>query len=452
MGEKQYDCIVIGSGAGLNVASAAADGWNWKVAVMEDGPLGGTCLNRGCIPSKIIIHAADVAEEIRGSERYGIRAKIEYVDFAKVTGRATSYVDHDSRQMEDGLRRHPRIDLYKTRGEFIDAKTLRIGSDTIRSDKILIAAGARPTIPPIEGLKETDHITSTEALRLTKQPRSMIILGGGYIAAELGHFYGALGTEVTIVERGTSLLSRDDADISRTFTDLFSKKYRILLGQTATRVEQASDGMKVVYLEGPNGKRRVEGDALLVAVGITPNSDTLNLQDAGVKTNERGHIEVNEYMETSVPGIWALGDIVGKAPFRHAANYESEHVIANLRGSHKHAVDYSVMPHAIFSSPQVAGVGLTEQEAKEKGVSYDVRRFHYRQTAMGKALEEEHGFVKYLVDPGEDTIIGCHVVGPHASILIHEVVVVMRAGGSASMIRNAIHVHPALSEVLQWGL
>lgn len=450
---KEYDLIVVGSGAGLNVAAAAADSRDWRIAVVEDGPLGGTCLNRGCIPSKIIIHAADVAEEIKGASRYGLRAAITAVDFSRVTGRATEYVDHDSAEMEKGLRGHPRIDLYKIRAEFLEAKTLQVGEDRITSDKILLAAGARPAIPPIEGLDRVKYITSTEALRLTKQPKSLVILGGGYIAAELGHFYGALGTEVTIIQRNDLLLPREDEHLAKAFTRIFSKKYHVLLGQTAKKVSERM-GHIVVEIEDKNGKAStVEGEALLLAVGITPNTDRLKVGQAGIKTNENGYIIANEYLETNVPGIWALGDIVGKAPFRHTANYEAELVTANLRGHQKHAADYSVIPHVIFSSPQIAGVGLTEDQAKEKHIPHTTKVFRYDRTAMGKALEEEEGFVKWILDEAEETILGCHILGPQASILIHEVAVVMAScDGKTSAIRNAIHAHPALSEVVGWSV
>lgn len=448
---KHYDLIVIGGGSGLRVMSRAANDYGWKVALIEEGPLGGTCLNRGCIPSKILIHTADVIEEIRNAGKFGIEARVEHIDFPKIIARASSFVDDEARKIEEGIRENKNIDLYKTRTEFVGNKMVKVGEETITAGRIVIAAGTRPVVPPIEGLLGVEHLTSTEALRLKKLPKSMIIIGGGYIATELGHFYGALGTEITIIETGDMLIAREDKDIARTFTELFSKKYSVLLEHTVVKVAEAN-GMKKVTVKDKEGNTRgLEAEALLVTVGRRPNSDVLKLETMGILLDEKGYVKANEYMETSMSGIWALGDIVGKAPFKHAANYEAAVVAQNIKeGNQKLKADYSVMPHAIFSSPQIAGVGLTEQEAAARGLRYEVGRHDYKKTGMGKALEEEHGFVKYIIDPAEDKILGCHILGPQASVLIHEVIVAMSAaGGKASAIRDAIHIHPALSELVQ---
>lgn len=453
MSTKNYDLIVIGSGAGLNVASFAHENYSWKVALIEPGPLGGTCLNRGCIPSKIIIHAADVAEEIRGAERFGIKARIESIDFAAVTNRASHSIDDDSAQIEQGIRETEGMDLYKVEGSFVDEHTLKVGGEEISGERILIAAGARPFVPPIDGIGNVDYMTSTEALRQTKQPKSMIVIGGGYIAAELGHFYGALGTKVTIVEMSPMLINREDGEISREFTRIFSEKHSVILGVKAKKISQNSDGAKVVTIEMSGGQEvSLEGEALLMAVGIKPNTDLLKVENAGIEIDKRGYIVVDEYMQTKKPHIWAIGDITGIAPFRHAANWQAQFVAQNIKGEGKVKVDHSVMPHAIFSSPQVAGVGLTEEQAGEKGIKYKVSKYYYKNTGMGFAMAEVDGFVKFILDPTDDKILGCHILGPQASILVHEVVPIMAAGGTASVIRNAIHIHPALSEVIRRAL
>lgn len=453
MTPKNYDLIVIGSGAGLNVANYAHENYGWKVALIEPGPLGGTCLNRGCIPSKIIIHAADVAEEIRGAEKFGIKAKIESIDFAAVTNRASHSIDEDSANIEKGIRETEGMDLYKVEARFVDDHTLEVGSERIVGDRILIAAGARPFVPPIDGIDKVDYLTSTEALRLTKQPASMIIIGGGYIAAELGHFYGALGTKITIVEMSPALINREDREISREFTRIFSGKYNALLGVKAKKVSQSSDGTKAVTVEMSEGQEvSLEAETLLMAVGIKPNTDLLKIENAGIEVDKRGYIVVDEYMQTKKSHIWAIGDITGIAPFRHAANWQAQFVAQNIKGEGKIKVDHSVMPHAIFSSPQVAGVGLTEEQAKEKEIKYEVSKYYYKNTGMGFAMAEVDGFVKFLLDPVTDKILGCHILGPQASTLIHEIIPIMSAGGTASVVRNAIHIHPALSEVVRRAL
>ncbi len=448
-----YDLIVVGSGAGNSVAVSLAQA-GWKVALIEQGPIGGTCLNRGCIPSKIIIHSAEVVETIKSAEKFGIRAHIDSINFEAVIKRASQHVDEESHNMEQGLENWDKIDLVQGAAHFVGPKNIRVGGREIRAGKILIAAGARPTIPPIEGLESVEYLTSTEALRLTKQPKSMIIIGGGYIAAELGFFYAALGTQVTIVGLDKLMIAREDADVAELFTKKFGRYAKLLLGHKVTKIHQDRDSHKLVHVASDSGHQvKLKAEALLVAVGIRPNSDTLEVEKAGIKIDQRGYIETNQFLETNIEGVWALGDIIGKAPFRHGANWEANHVIHNLSSKHRHGVDYSVMPHAIFSSPQVAGVGLTELQAREQKIDYQVRRRDYGQIAMGKTLEQHDGFAKFIIDKKHDKIIGAHIIGPHASILIHEVVVAMKsAGGKVSAIRDAIHIHPALSELIDRAL
>lgn len=466
---NQYDLVVIGSGSGQNVAAAAASQLNWKVAVIEKGPMGGTCLNRGCIPSKMIIQAADVAETIRKAKKFGIDASINSIDFSTITQHATRYVAKDAAGIEKGTRQSKNIDLYKGIGEFVPHEnestsgflTLRVkkilgGEERVVGKKVLIAAGARPNIPPIKGIKDVDYWTSTEALRAQKQPESLTIIGGGYVAAELGHFYGALGTKVTIVEHGERLINHEDFDVSSEFTRVFSDKYKVLLNTTAEAVVDKDDGTKELTVSSPNGgEKKIRSEKLLIATGITPNSETLRVKDVGVETDSRGYVQVDEFMQTNVPGIYALGDITGIAPFKHAANYQARIVFYNLAaGENKYKADNDIIPRAIFSSPQVAAVGITQQEAEKQGLEFRISKLGFDQTAMGgAAMQEENAFVKFILDPKGLEILGCHIMGPQASVLIQEVVVAMTAAeGKVSAIKDSIHIHPALSEVISKAL
>lgn len=452
--EKHYDLVVIGSGSGLSVASAAANQLGWKVAVIEDGPLGGTCLNRGCIPSKIIIHAADIVETIKRSHLFGITSEIKEIDFSFITNRANELVDTDSQKIEIGITKHENMDLYKGKGHFAGNKKIIVNDTTITGEKVLIAAGTRPFVPPIEGIDTVDYWTSTEALRQSKQPQSLIVIGGGYIGMELGHFYGALGTKITIIETLETLLSREDTDISQTFTKLFSEKYSVHLSTKVIKVAQNENGVKVVTTQNASGEEQnFEAEAILVVTGIKSNSDSLSLENTQVKTTDRGFIITNEFMETTEENVWALGDIVGKAPFKHGANYEAEIVLHNMTHQDKRAADYSVMPHAVFTSPQIAGVGLTEQEAKDQGLNYEIKTKEYIKTGMGQAILAQEGFVKFIIDADSNKILGCHIIGPEASTLIHEVIVAMKVcAGDVTAITQSIHIHPALNEVVQRAL
>ena len=445
---KSFDLIVIGSGSGLDVAVGAAER-GLKTAIIEQGPLGGTCLNRGCIPSKMIIHSAEVMQTINQSSQFGIEVTGKKVNFSQVIGRASSLVDSDARQIQQSLRSGKNPTLFTGKARFVGIKIVEINGQRITAKKIVIAAGARSTIPPIPGLNTVPFLTSTEALRLKTMPKSLIIIGGGYIAAELGNFYATLGCNVTIIQRGPLLIPREDKDVAELFTKLWKEKGKVLVNTNVINVKTQRDNVVVTVQQGTMTKT-LHAEKLLIATGVTPNTDSLDVAKTGVKTTKNGFIAVNKCMETSVPGIWALGDIVGVYLFKHSANLEAQYVLNTILGAKK-AVPYHPMPHAIFTHPQIAGVGMTEQEAQEKNKEYVLGRYDYKDTGMGAALEEKKGFVKFIVERKTKEILGCHIIGPEASTLIHEVVATMKADRrkALNILRTAIHVHPALSEVVQ---
>ena len=445
---KTFDLIVIGAGAGLNVAAGAAE-QRLKVAIVEEGPMGGTCLNRGCIPSKMIIQSAEVAEMIHRASEFGLTASLKKVNFKFTTDRASNTVDADARSIEKNVRAGKNPVLFKGRGKFVDKYIVEVNGERIKGTKILIAAGARPAIPPIPGLDKVPYMTSTEALRQTVLPKSMIIIGGGYIAAELGFFYAELGTRVTIIQRNTLLVPREDKDVAALITALWKKRYTVLTNADAVKVEKKGTKVEVTVKSGSK-MQKIQAEKLLVATGVKPNSDVLAVEKTGVKNNKNGFVQVNKFLETNVKNIWALGDIAGVYLFRHSANLEADYALNNITSKRK-AVDYYPMPHAIFTSPQIAGVGLTEQEAQEQKRNYVASKYYYHQTAKGIALAEKHGFVKLIVDKKTKEILGCHIIGPDASVLLHEVCVAIKAGKNKALdlLRDTVHVHPSLNEVVQ---
>ncbi len=445
---RSFDVIVIGSGSGLEVSSEAAQR-GLSVAVVEQGPFGGTCLNRGCIPSKMLIHCADVIESIRRSELFGIKARVDAVDWGFIISRAFEQIDAEARAIEEANRQAANITVYKGRGRFIGRKTLEVTGERISADTIVIAAGSRPSIPDIPGLRQVPYITSDEALRLPEQPRRLAIVGGGYIAAEMAHFFGSLGTEVTIVHRRPLLLREEDQQVARRFTEVYQRRFNMLLGAQVSRAYlQGSD----IALEIALGDHTaaVVADALLLATGRIPNTDLLEVTHTGIEVDPRGFVKTDEYLETSVPDIWALGDIVGKYLLKHSANLEAAYVAHNIFSpDRKVAIDYHAMPHAIFASPQVASVGLTEQAAKERGIPYVAATYDYHDTAYGSSIEDRDGFVKALAHPETREILGCHIIGSEASMLIQEAANAMRLRLTTDAITQSIYVHPALPEVVQ---
>jgi pyruvate/2-oxoglutarate dehydrogenase complex dihydrolipoamide dehydrogenase (E3) component len=275
-----------------------------------------------------------------------------------------------------------------------------------------------------------------------------VILGGGFIAAEMAHFFGNLGTHVTIVQRSSVLLSAEDAEVSEAFTKVFERKFNTLLNSQAQRVEH-SEGRFRIEVQGPGGYQTLEADTLLVATGRIPNSDRLNLEATGVRIDERGFVVADEFLETDVEGIWTLGDIAGRYMLRHAANYEASYVGHNmLYPDARRKVDYTGMPHAVFSSPQVAATGMTEAQARADGRQIKVGRASYQDVTYGMALRDEDGFVKVIADAKTGELLGCHIMGTDASILIQEAVNAIRTKTKVQDLANSIYVHPALPELM----
>jgi len=459
---EEFDFLVIGSGSGLEVANVAAN-QGQSVAVVEKGPLGGTCLNRGCIPSKHLLYHADVLETIERAGEFHIDAEVNGVEFAEMVRQVNEEVQADAESIRSGLSSSEQHELFAGAGRFVDDRTVEIsgGEDDgtrLRADTVLIAAGTRPSIPPIDGIESVDYLTSTEALTLEERPDHLVIVGGGYIAAELGHFFGTFGTDVTIIGRRPNLLPEADEEVAESFTDRYADRFTVHTGHSATAVSQENGSVTLEARPYEYGEGRgivedadpvtVTGDELLVAAGRVPNTDTLNLEATGVETDDRGFVATDEYLETDVEGIWALGDIVGEYLLKHSANHEALAVARNIFGSEPEPVDYTAMPFAVFASPEVAGVGAREEALRAEGREYATNTYRYEDTARGGAMRAE-GFVKVIVDL-EGTILGCHIVGPDAATLIQEVVVAMKAGsGTVRDIRESVHIHPALPEVVQ---
>ena len=445
---KKYDVIVIGSGGGAKITSPAAK-LGLKVAAIEKDKLGGTCLNRGCIPSKMLIHPADVAEEIRNAKKFDIYNDTNFqVDFKRLITRISNTVDGDSQKIEAGYGKNPNIDFYNASARFVSNKVVEVNGEQLTADKIFIGVGTRPQIPAIDGLAGTPFMTSTEALRNTTLPKRVIVLGGGYIAVELGHAYGALGSEVHFLVR-SKFLRQEDHQVSDEFNRVFAEKYHCHIGVTLKKVQYNNGQFRISYEMGGEVKSII-ADSLLVATGIVSNADTLMLEKTDIKTTDKGFITVDDHFRTAVDGVYALGDCIGRYFFRHSVNFEGDYLFDEVFGAKRgRPIKYPPMPHAIFTSPQVAGVGMTEQECQDKSIDYVVGMNPYSSSAMGMALLSDHGFCKIIIERRSRKILGAHIIGDEASNMIHMLIAFMNKDGTLDDLLNMIYIHPALPEIVR---
>jgi mycothione reductase len=445
---KEYDVIVVGSGAGmLIVESALLQGLT--VALVDKGPLGGTCLNVGCIPSKMLIYPADRAVEIQEAAKLGINAAISSVDCDAILERMRRTVKAGQDQMRRGIERTEDLDFYEAEGHFTDDYTMEVAGEQLKGRKIFIASGARPSIPPVKGLDEIEYVTNETVLGLKKSPKSLIIIGGGYIAAEYGHFFAAMGTDVTIVQRRDRLVPNEEPEISELLKNELAKRMTVYTNTEVSEARRDKEGYTITGKDrNTEEERQFVADKVMIATGRRSNADLLKVEQTGVETDERGFIKVNEYHETSKANIWALGDAIGKHMFRHVANraalvtwHNSSHTTEKVK------MDYRAIPHAIFSHPQIASVGLTEEEAKKEHEIL-VGKAPYSAVAKGEAMMEDESFAKAIVDRTSQRILGFHIIGPYAPILIQEVVNVMANDQDFMALARGMHIHPALPELI----
>ncbi len=442
-----FDVIVIGGGTGNNVAAAAAEA-GLQTALVEPGPLGGTCLNRGCNPSKMLIQAANAVNDVRDAGKFHVDASIDGVDHAAVVDEMDDLLGGLAEGMADRYQEKENLTLFDEYTEFVDDRTIQLDGKEVTGEKVVVAAGSRPIVPPIDGLDDIDYLTSQDALYLRETPESLVVLGGGYIAVELGYFFESMGTDVTIIEMMDSLLPREDSEIAETFTDIAAERHEVHTGHRVTAVENV-DGGHAVHAETEDGTTlTVESDEVLVALGRRPNSDSIGLDRTGIETDDNGFIRVDEHMATTAENVWAQGDVADNSMFKHSGDYETRHTVANAVHEEKQPIDLSAMPHTIFTEPQIAGVGATEEELQSEDTEYVVGRAEYADSAMGRAKKLDDGFLKVLASP-DGEILGSHALGYEASSLLHEAVVAMRTGATVEDIANTIHAHPTLSKVVE---
>lgn len=449
--DAHFDLCIIGSGSGNSLIDERFD--DWSIAMVERGVFGGTCLNVGCIPSKMLIYPADLVETIRHAGELGIHATLDQRDWTAVRDRTFGRIDPISAGGRDYRANLDNVTLFEADARFVGPGTLQVGDRQITADRFVIAAGARAHVPTIPGIGDVEVHTSDTIMRIDRVPERLAVLGGGFIAVELGHVFDAFGSEVSMILRGDRLLAHEDTDISRRFNEQFATRARIIRFATPNRIVPDGDGCRI-ELDTPTGPVTVEADALLVATGRVPNGGQLNVEAAGVRLDDFGYVVTDETLETAAPGIWALGDVRNPLQLKHLANLEARVVQHNLlHPDERRSIDERFVPHAVFTNPQIGSVGLTEAQAEMHGRPFVTATKDYGSTAYGWAMEDSSSCAKLLADCETHHLIGAHVIGPQASILIQQLVQGMRFGQTVEqMARDVIYPHPALTEVIENAL
>ncbi|HET6501121.1 MAG TPA: mycothione reductase [Amycolatopsis sp.] len=450
-----YDLVIVGTGSGNSILDPRfAD---LKTAIVEKGVFGGTCLNVGCIPTKMFVYTADLAATPSVSARFGVDEELSGVRWRDVRDRIFGRIDPiaaGGRDYRTGHQDNANVTVYEGEGRFTGNKELTVtlpdGTETITADRFVLAAGGRPLIPDIDGLDEIGYHTSDTVMRLDKLPSRLVILGSGFIAAEFAHVFASFGVQVTVVARSGALLRHEDEDISARFTELAAQRFDVRLNRRAVRAHRSESGIVVEFAEGD----AVEADEVLVAVGRRPNSDLLDVAATGVSVLDSGHVAVDEYQQTSVEGIYALGDLSSPFELKHVANHEARVVQHNLLNpGDRIRADHRYVPHAVFGSPQIASVGLTEAQARARGVRFVTSKQDYAGIAYGWAMEDTSGFVKLLADPDTGLLLGAHIIGPQAPTVIQPLIQAMSFGLDArSMAHGQYWIHPAMPELIENAL
>ncbi|MHC3001027.1 mycothione reductase [Gordonia sp. GN26] len=453
------DLAIIGSGSGNSIPDERYV--EKTIAIFEEGVYGGTCLNVGCIPTKMFVYAAEVAEIATQGARLGVHAKVDSVDWPGIVERVFGRIDPISEGgKEYRVDRCENITVYSSHVEFDgrddDGLYRLVTADgaTVLAREVVLAAGSRAVIPPVIADSGVTYYTNNDVMRLPELPERLVIVGSGYIAAEFAHVFGALGSRVSIIARGPALLRKQDADISNRFTEVAKEKWDVHLDTGITGAEDLADGgVRLRFDDGTH----LEADVLLVATGRKPNGDRLNLSSVGIELDEEGRVRCDTRGRTAARGVWTLGDVSSPYQLKHVANHEERVVQANLlKGWDAPDLvefDHRFVPAAVFTHPQIASVGLTEDEARDAGYDITVKVQAYGDVAYGWAMEDATGFCKVIAERGTGKILGTHIIGPQAPTVIQPVIQAMSFGQTAlEVARGQYWIHPAMPEVLENAL
>ena len=455
---NHFELLIIGTGSGNSILTP--DFENTSVAIVERGVFGGTCLNVGCIPSKMIIYPAEIAHHAQhDGPRLGVHTSFDRADWPairdRIFGRIDAIAEGGERYRAD---EQENVTVFKGSARFTGDKEVEVAmndgsTETVTADRIVLAAGARVSVPEMITESGIDYHTSDTIMRVDELPEHLIVLGGGYIGAELGNAFGSLGSKVTIINRSGQLIRFEDPDIASRFTEDYSKRYDVRLNAALVSLSQEGNEISVTIDQG-NGEETITGDAFLVATGRVPNGEQLNVTATGVELDERGYVVTDEYLQTAHRDIWALGDITNPQQLKHLANGDARAVAHNMANPDDlRSIDRSCAPHAVFGHPQVASVGLTEPQAIEAGLNIVTALHEYAGAAYGWAMEDTTSACKLIADADTRLLLGAHIIGPQASTLIQQLIQGIAFGTTVDqMARDQIYIHPALTEVVEQAL
>jgi len=442
----KYDAIVIGSGQAGNPLSQKLADQGWTVALIEKAHLGGTCINTGCTPTKTMIASAQVAHYARNAGRWGVRAKEVSVDLPAIVARKNQIVESFRSGQQRKVDERPNLHLYRGQAQFTGPRQLVVGEKTLEGERIFINTGTRAAIPRIEGLEAAGYLTNASIMELSEVPEHLLVLGGGYIGLEFGQMFRRFGSRVTVVHQSDQILPREDPEIAAELRKALEAENIAFALNARTKRVQKTNGQIVLSLEAPQGPSTLSGSHLLVATGRTPNSEGLGSDKAGVETDSKGYVKVNNRLESNVPGIWAIGDVKGGPAFTHISYNDFQIVYANLIEGKKLTIDNRYVPYSVFTDPQLGGVGMTEKEALAKGYKLKIGKIPMGHVARAIERDETAGLMKLIVDASNDRILGASILATEGGELVQMLGVLMLAGLPYTLLKGAVYIHPTLAE------